>query len=270
MTTEPNIELERSSLRRLFALVFDRARREREIESLHAAEVSSEQRQYHEVFQLLTSTYEAEQATLQQGHVTQRDAMEERWQAEATAVETKFRDVIEEIDLRHADETAHARKERDEAAWLVRSLLDEDTEDSPLARLQALQSGTVASRIELETVLKSLDGWYRQATEFLQRSRLLGEAVPPPPSTQPLDMTGLHLKCVESVRQAEPLHRKLMGRVLPCVFQGFGPVVAFVVLSGLLFIIICQLHNTSVPCSDPDISFTVFKQATDVFIRQQF
>ncbi|MBC8115184.1 MAG: hypothetical protein H7062_12440, partial [Candidatus Saccharimonas sp.] len=80
-----------------------------------------------------------------------------------------------------------------------------------------------------------LDGWYRQSTEFLQGSHLLGEAVPPPPSTLPLDMTGLHQKCVGSVRQAEPLYHGLMGRVLPRLFQGFWPVVAFVVLSGLLF-----------------------------------
>jgi hypothetical protein len=98
-----------------------------------------------------------------------------------------------------------------------------------------LQSGTVASRVELETALKSLDGWYRQSTMFLQRSRLLGEAVPPPPSTLPLDMTGLHQKCVESVRQAEPLYHRLMGRVLPRLFQSFWPVVVFVILSGLLF-----------------------------------
>ena len=235
MTTESTVELEQTSLRRLLALVADRARREQEIESLHASEVSNEQRQYHEVFQLLTSTYEAEQASLQQSHVTQRDAVEERWQAEATAVETQFRDVLEEIDLRHADETTHAQKERDEATWLVRSLLDEDTEDSPQARRQVLQTGTVASRTELEVALKSLDGWYRQATEFLQRSRLLGEAVPPPPSTLPLDAIGLHQKCVESVRQAEPLYRGLLSRVLPRLFQGFWPVVAFVLLSGLLY-----------------------------------
>ena len=212
-----------------------RAQREREIESRHAAEVSNEQRQYHEVFQLLTSTYEAEQAALQQEHVSQRNAVEERWQAEATAIDAKFREVLEEIDARHEDETTRAQKERDEAAWLVGSLLDEDTDDSPLAKLQALQSGTVASRIELETALKSLDGWYQQATKFLQRCRLLGEAVPPPPSTLPLDMTGLHQKCVESVRQSEPLYHSLISRLLPCLFQSFLPAVVFVILGFLLF-----------------------------------
>ena len=68
MTAEPTLEHERTLLQRLLALVADRARREREIETRHAGEVSGEQRQYHEVFQLLTSTYESEQATLQHGH----------------------------------------------------------------------------------------------------------------------------------------------------------------------------------------------------------
>ena len=169
MTTEPTIELERTSLCRLLALVADRARREREIESLHASEVSSEQRQYHEVFQLLTSTYESEQATLQHGHDARVSSAEGRWQVETSAVQDEYERVTEESDLRFDDETTRAKKEHDEATWLVASLLDEDTEDSPRSRLQTLQLGRVASRTELETALKSLDGWYRQSIAFLKR-----------------------------------------------------------------------------------------------------
>ena len=238
MNSTPTLEHERSLLQRLLALVADRARREREIETLHAGEVSGEQRQYHEVFQLLTSTYESEQATLQHGHNGRVSSTEERWQAETAAVQADYERTMEESDLRFEDETTHAKKEYDEATWLVSSLLDEDTEDSPLARLQAVQSGRVASRTELEVALKSLDGWYRQSIAFLQSCRLLGEPVPPQPNTLPTDAVGLHQKCVESVRQSEPLYHSLMSRLLPRLFQGFVPLVAFVVFTLLLFVVL--------------------------------
>ena len=238
MNSTPTLEHERSLLQRLLALVADRARREREIETLHAGEVSGEQRQYHEVFQLLTSTYESEQATLQHGHNGRVSSTEARWQAETAAVQADYERTIEESDLRFDDETTHAKKEYDEATWLVSSLLDEDTEDSPLARLQAVQLGRVASRTELEVALKSLDGWYRQSSAFLQSCRLLGEPVPPQPNTLPMDAVGLHQKCVESVRQSESLYHRLMSRLLPRLFQGFVPLVAFVVFTLLLFVVL--------------------------------
>ncbi len=238
MNSTPTLEHEHSLLQRLLALVADRARREREIETLHAGEVSGEQRQYHEVFQLLTSTYESEQATLQHGHDGRVSSTEARWQAETAAVQADYERTMEESDLRFDDETTHAKKEYDEATWLVSSLLDEDTEDSPLARLQAIQLGRVASRTELEVALKSLDGWYRQSIAFLQSCRLLGEPVPPQPCTLPTDAVGLHQKCVESVRQSEPLYHSLMSRLLPRLFQSFVPLVAFVVFTLLLFVVL--------------------------------
>ncbi len=238
MTAPPTIEHERSLLQRLLALVADRARREREIETLHAGEVSGEQRQYHEVFQLLTSTYESEQATLQHGHDGRVSSTEARWQTETAAVQADYERTMEESDLRFDDEATHAKKEYDEATWLVSSLLDEDTEDSPLARLQAIQLGRVASRTELEVALKSLDNWYRQSIAFLQSCRLLGEPVPPQPNALPTDAVGLHQKCVESVRQSEPLYHSLMSRLLPRLFQSFVPLVAFVVFTLLLFVVL--------------------------------
>ena len=243
MTHPPNLEHERTLLQRLLALVADRARREREIESLHAGEVSGEQRQYHEIFQLLTSTYESEQAALQHDRDTRVSTTEERWQAETSAVQGEYERVIEGSDRSFDDETTLAKQEYDEATWMVTSMLDEDTEGSPLARLQGLQLARVASRTELEIALKSLDGWYRQSTVYLQSCRLLGEPVPPSPNTLPADALSLHQKCVESVRASEPLYQSLMSRLLPRLFQSFWPLVAFVVLSLLLFGVIRAAVN---------------------------
>lgn len=237
-TTEMTIERERQLVRRLLDLVAVRVRREQEIESLHASEISGEQQQYQQVFQLLTDTYESDFNTGQQAFSSQRAAIEERWQTESDAIQQRFEQTTEAIEERWQAEKDAAQKENDEAGWLLSSLLDGDTSDSPLTRLQAMKSGLAASHIELDTALTTLDGWYRTATHALQRSRLLGEPAPPAPSALPVDLVGLHHSCVDAMRQAEPVYRRLMSRVLPRLFRGFWPVILFalscVVLSGLI------------------------------------
>lgn len=234
MTKPLTIEAERTFLNRLRALVEDRARREREFETQHAVEAAAEQRQYNEVHQLLSATYESEQTTLQDEYAARKSELEEFLRADMAASQKEYQDVLEEIETTHADDIARAKKERDEAVWMVTSLLDEDTEGSPQIQMQALQQGASSSRIELETMLKTLDGCYRQATDFMLRCRLIGDAPPPDPSPMPTDAMGLREVCLGWIREAEPVHARLMARVLPRLFKGFLPLVVLVVMTLIL------------------------------------
>ncbi len=233
-STELTVEHERQLVKRLVDLVADRTQREHVIEARHATEISEEQQQYQQVFQLLSENYEAEFTTCQRDHSVKRAAVEERWQGEAATVQEQYEQTLTSFDERWQAEKDSAQRERDESGWLLASLLDGDTSDSPLARLQALQTGMAATRTELEMALNSLDGWYRGATDYLQRCRLLGESTPPEPSTLPADQTSLHQTCLESLREAEPIQRQLKRRMLPRLFRGVGPLLVFALLSGIL------------------------------------
>ncbi|MEI8379439.1 MAG: FtsK/SpoIIIE domain-containing protein [Planctomycetota bacterium] len=242
MSTDLTIEHERRQIRRLLDHVADRARREQEIESTHVGEISGEQQQYQQVHQLLTDTYESEFTANQQRYSDELAVLEQKWTTEQEQVQSKFDETLTAIDERWQTETAVAQKEHDEAGWLLGSLLDRDTEDSPLARLQVLQSGLAASRMELETTIKTLDGWYRNVTSFLQKSRVLGEVHAPAPSALPLDVTGLHQLCVDAMRQVETIQQRINSRLLPRFFGGYLPVVLFVLcsagFSGLIWLVI--------------------------------
>ena len=242
LNTDLTIENERRLVRRLLDLVADRARREQEIESTYTSEISGEQQQYQQVHQLLTETYEAEFAANQQKFSNEQAAIEEKWTTEQQQVQSKYEETLATIDERWQVETTAAQKEHDEAGWLLGSLLDRDTEDSPLARLQVLQSGLAASRMELETTIKTLDGWYRNTTSFLQKCRILGEVHAPAPSALPLDVTGLHQLCVDAMRQVDTIQQRINKRLLPRFFSGFLPVVLFALcsagLSGLIWQVI--------------------------------
>lgn len=242
MSTDLTIEHERRQIRRLLDLVADRARREQEIESTHIGEISGEQQQYQQVHQLLTDTYEGEFALNQQRYSDELAALEEKWNEEQEQVQSKFDETLAAIDERWQTETTAAQKEHDEAGWLLGSLLDRDTEDSPLARLQVLQSGLTASRMELETTIKTLDGWYRRTTSFLQKCRILGEVHAPAPSALPPDVTSLHQLCIDAMRQVETIQQRINSHLLPRFFSGYLPVVLFALcsagLSGLIWQVI--------------------------------
>jgi hypothetical protein len=231
-TTPLTIEHERQVVKRLLDLVADRSRREQEIESRHAAEIAEEQQQYQQVFQLLSETYEGEFASCQRNQATERASIEERWQSEASTVQVQFDQVLEDINDHWQTSRDAAQKELDESNWLFASLLDEDTEDSPRARLQALRTGMAASRTELDIAVTTLDGWYRTTTAFLQKCRILGESALPAPSALPMDLTGLHQSCVESMRQGDPVQQRILHRFLPGLFRGVWPVLIFVLVSA--------------------------------------
>lgn len=232
--TLPTIEHERGLARRLLDLVSSRARREHEIEARHANEISAEQQQYQQVFQLLNETYEGEYNANAQSHGATREAIEQRWQDEAAGVQEQYDLTLQQIDEQSQADVEAAQKERDEAGWLLSSLLDGDTTDSPLARLQALQTGMAATRSEMDSALTTLDGWYRTTSHFLQKCRVLGEAPPPGPSTLPADMLGLHQTCMESMRQADPIQKRVLRRILPRLFGGVWPLLLFVLCGGLI------------------------------------
>lgn len=240
------VENERQLVKRLQHLVTDRAMREQEIETIHASEISGEQQQYQQVFGLLTESYDAELAANQESSVAHAEAIETRWSSEAATVQNQFEEATEAIEAQWQAEKDDAQTEHDEAGWLLASLLDGDTSDSPLSRLQALKSGLVASRTELETALAALNEWYRTAAHFLQKCRIVGEITQPPPSALPVDLTGLHQSCVEAMRQSEPIQRRIMKRFLPRLFRGVWPLLMFVLCSAILAGLIWLIPPTAI------------------------
>jgi len=234
LTIELTTEFERRQLQRLRELVEDRARREAELERRHHTDTREEQLQYQEVFDQLAATYEGELQRLETFHTSQCQTAELQASAALDSVQAEFDRILQQIDERNTAETEAARKEHDEAGWMVSSLLDGDTSDSPLSRLQAMETGFAASRTELELAVNTLVGWTQSAGDFLQRCRMLSETTPPDPAPLPPDLASLHQLGVEAARTGEPIQRRLRGRILPRLFRGVWPVLLFLACTSLL------------------------------------
>lgn len=233
LTTELTADYERDLVSRLRKLVDDRIRRETDIERQHADSSLAERQQYQDVFDALTSSYDLELQSLEESRTLQLSSITQRAQSTLTAVQEEFEQVLRDIDSRTETERESAIRERDESRWMLSSLLDGDTSDSPLARRQALESGMAASRTELELATRTLEGWTQASADFLRRCRILGETAAPDPVALPVDLAGLHQAGVDAFRAGEPVQRRIMRRVLPRFFRSFWPVLLFAVSAAV-------------------------------------
>ena len=235
MSDELTVANERQLLHTLLERVGLRAASERAIEQHHAAEIRSEQEQYQTVFQLLTETYDNERAQLEQNHETDLGEIDDRCQAESAQVQSEYQRVLSEAEDRFNKEAASATKEHDDAVWLVSSLLDDDTEGSPLQRLQQATAAYSAAEIELNAGLQNLDSGYDQVVRFLQKSHLWSEPVVPEKSVPTSTVDVMKSTCLATTAASEPLRRRILGRLLPLLFRGPVPVLLFAAGSGGLF-----------------------------------
>ena len=120
-------------------------------------------------------------------------------------VQVEYQRILAEAEDRFERDSASATKERDEAVWLVSSLLDDDSEGSPLQRLQQAQSAFFAAEIELNAGIESLDSGYDQVVRFLQRSHLWSEPVDPEPSVPLSTVEAMKSACLSAISASEPL-----------------------------------------------------------------
>ena len=235
MSDELTLANERQLLQSLLEQVSERVATEQQIETGYAREIRVEQEQYQTVFQLLTENYDAERVELDQTHETQLAESDERCRVESTVVQNEYQGILAEAEERFNRETASATKERDEAVWLVSSLLDDDTEGSPLQRLQQTLSAFSAAEIELTSGIENLDAGYDRVVKFLQRSHLWSDPGDTEPTVKKSTVVAMKEACLASLEVSEPLRRRILGRLLPLLFIGPLPLLLFLSIAAGLF-----------------------------------
>ncbi len=246
MSNDPTRENERQLLRTLLERVSQRAAAEQEIESRYATSVAGEQAQYQTVFQLLSENYDRERNELEHTQATRLAESDRRCQSESAQVQIEYQRVLAEAEDRFAREMADANKEHDESVWLVSSLLDDDTEGSPLQRFQQAETAYSAAQIELKTGIDGLSAGYDRVVRFLKRSHLWSEPTDPDPNVAMSTVEAMKMACLDAISASDPLRQRITSRLLPLLFVGLLPVVLFLGISLVLFGLIWGLVDPAI------------------------
>lgn len=241
LTDQLTLANERQLLQTLLEQVRLRATEEQNIESEYAGELAAEQQQYQTVFELLTQNYDSERERLDQNHEQQLAAIEEQSQGELATIQAEYRKVLVDVEDRLTETTAAATKERDEAVWLVSSLLDDDSEGSPLQRLQQTQASVSAAEIELRTGLENLDRGNERVVDFLRRSHISSSPLEPESDLPLTNVEETKAACLTAIQACDPLKKRILGRLLPRLFMGVAPLFLFLLITGALFALIWGL-----------------------------
>ncbi|WP_397570082.1 FtsK/SpoIIIE domain-containing protein [Schlesneria sp. T3-172] len=235
LSDQLSLENERQLLKNLLERVSHRLACEQEIEARHADEAQSEQEQYQNVLQLLTETYENEQTEREQSFRSHLATLHQRCDADASKIQSDYSSRLTRAEDRLASETELAEKERDEAVWLVSSLLDEDSDGSPLVRLKQTERELTATGNELTAGLKGLDDGHDRVVRFLQRCRIWNDPGEVTPTLPLSSVEVMKSACLAEVAAAEPLQQRILARLLPRLFAGPFPLLLFLLIAGTLF-----------------------------------
>lgn len=241
LTDQLTLANERRLLQSLLEQVRLRATTQQQIEADYAAHLTAEQQQYQTVFDLLTENYDTERTQLDQKRDEQLSQIEEQSESQLASVQAEYRKTLVDVEDQLTETTTAATKERDEAVWLVSSLLDDDSEGSPLQRLQQTQASVAATEIELQTGLENLDRGNERVVSFLRRSHISSSPLETEPNLPISGVDEMKVACLAAIQSCEPLQNRILSRLLPRLFIGVVPLFLFLMITGGLFGVIWGL-----------------------------
>ena len=225
---------EEAWLKQLRQAVEERVAAERNWQERTAVIRREEQQAHRQAEKQLTTTYDT---TIQDAYEQQQTLYLQAanyWVEQLEELESVTAAAIEEIEDRYNNERRAAQSSRDETTWLVGSLLDEQSSDSPrqqLARLHAQIDGTEAV---LQDAVREAEDIRVQAAEYLDYCRLSTEVGISEPAPPPTSLTALQQRCQEEVQRVQQPYRQLRRLWLPRLFSGFRPFFAWLLLAALM------------------------------------
>lgn len=223
----------------------DWSRRLRELALTRAADVEAlvarleaarqhELRAYQEARRQILAAFDAEGAELVAHHRNAYLAAAADWSQQLSQVEVSASQAVEEVESRYAAERAAAQASRDETTWLVGSLLDEQSTDSPRQVLQRLHVQIDGTESILQEAVRSAENLRKQAVAYLGRCRISSEVGLTEPIPPPVSLQGLQEQCLQEVQLVEQPYRQLQRLWLPRCFAGATPVLLWLALAAAI------------------------------------
>lgn len=222
-------------LRRLLEGIAERAQAEQTAQSRASSGVSALNQEYEAACGELRALFEQNRADLERIRSTAYDELTARFDAEQRSTEAEYHQAVRGIQSRFESTTAAALQERDDAKWLVNSVLDEKAENSPKQKLHLLKEQLAKTDAQLRSDWQAVEEAQLAATALLAERRQLRESPPPVPPALPTDREELRQHCTDAATAAQYQLGRLRQQAVPRLFIGMRPWLILLFLSGALF-----------------------------------
>ncbi len=231
------IDTEQASrlLRDLRAAVTERQTKEADLKERFACGSDDTERKLEQSIHDAAERHDVEIRTIHSEYETARAEIIAQCDAEYSSTHSEYQGLLQSAAQRsHSDEET-ARNEAEEARWMISSVLDDTSIDSPKQKFENFESELLRKQEQMTTQRAELDDSFRQIVESLQRCRQWDDFEKPDtvklPKHRP-ELQGLFEEQIDGARQGFQALRSLK---LPGLFAGFWPVLALLVVGLPLF-----------------------------------
>lgn len=231
------IATERASrlFRDLRAAIAQRRAKEAELKERFAFGSDDDQRALERSLIEAEERHQAELQAIQSEYEATRAALIAQCDAEYGATHAEYQSLLQSVAQRSQSDEANARKEAEEARWMVSSVLDDTSIDSPKQKFENFETELLRKQEQMSQQRHELDDSFRENVERLQRCRMWGDVEKPDPVKLPKQRLELQELFEEQVEGARHSMRSLKSKKLPGMFTGFRPMIVFLAVALPVF-----------------------------------
>src|ERR1700685_335863 len=171
--------------------------------------------------------FDAEQRAVQDQYETARQEVLSQFQRDDGAIRADYQAALAEIEQRFAGESQAAEQEKADASWMVSSVLDDASHESPRFQFETFQKRLTATKDRLKEQRREIDETIEAADQVMQDRRQGPGSCELDPVANPQDLA----ECEERFSQASNAIREgraaLEKQKLSRLFGGWRPALIF-------------------------------------------
>ncbi len=170
-------------------------------------------------------------------HAAATAEIETQFQSDESLARGRYNSRLDEINQEYNATVDTSRKTFDDTQWMVTSVLDENTDDSPQQRLEELTASLQSSREFLIGGVESLAEDIEAAKKILRTRRQRYEDQDAEIEPVPEDPEAAYECCESAIKRGRAALHILRKEFLSKLFVGATPVMLFAIAAVLLFIL---------------------------------
>ena len=227
--------VQRRLVSELRAGIAQRDRRSSEVETEHLEAVTRAAQQQQSAEATVEGQLTGVREAVETAYTTGVAAVESQFAAEEAAVRATHASRSAEINGAYDAKTSASEQAFEETRWMVSSVLDDESTDSPKQRLDDLTTKLRRGREHLSAGVESLAEDVALAKQLLQQRRQRHDVAVPKIEAVPTEAEAAYTCCDEAITRGRGELKRLKRNVLSMLFVSWRPIALFLLLSIGLF-----------------------------------
>jgi len=233
MPDTPPQDALKSELRTLMSTIGERAKAEEKLDA-DFADDGGAQRALTATLRSIATRYDADRNKVQEEYEAARTEALSQFQRDDGAIRADYNAALADIERQFGTESEAAEKEKADASWMVSSVLDDTSHESPRFQFETFRKRLTATKDRLRDQRKEIDETVEAAEELMQNRRQGPGSFELDPISSPEDLTECEERFGAAYRAIQTGRAALAKQNLSRLFGGVWPFLMFFVGTAIL------------------------------------